>query len=88
MHGKKLFLVVLVFLLAGCVSNPSISSLSSIERQRVAEMVIFDAGAIPRDYYQILGAVEGIACKRNLYASGSPSLDEAKQGVRIRAARG
>ena len=74
-------------LLAGCASNPSVSSLSSLERQRVAEMVIFEAGSIPRDSYQILGAVEGIACKRNLYASGSPSMDEAKQGVRIRAAQ-
>jgi uncharacterized protein YbjQ (UPF0145 family) len=74
-------------LLAGCASNPSVSSLSSIERQRVAEMVIFEAGSIPRDSYRILGTVEGIACKRNLYASGSPSLDEAKQGVRIRAAQ-
>jgi uncharacterized protein YbjQ (UPF0145 family) len=50
-------------------------------------MVVFEAGSIARDSYQILGAVEGIACKRNLYASGSPSLDEAKQGVRIRAAQ-
>lgn len=50
-------------------------------------MVIFEAGSITRDSYRILGTVEGIACKRNLYASGSPSLDEAKQGVRIRAAQ-
>ena len=73
--------------LAGCASNPSISSLTSAERQRVAEMVVVRAGAIPRDSYQVLGSVEGIACKRNLYASGSPSMDEAKQGVRIRAAQ-
>jgi len=48
-------------------------------------MLVFEAGSIPRDSHQILGAVEGIACKRNLYASGSPIMDEAKQGVRIRA---
>ncbi|WP_027390426.1 hypothetical protein [Chrysiogenes arsenatis] len=48
-------------LLAGCASNPSVSSLSSLERQRVAQMVVFEAGSIPRDSYQILGAVEGIA---------------------------
>ena len=73
--------------LTGCASNPSVSSLSSIERQRVAEMVVLEAGSIPRDRYTILGVIEGIACKRNLYASGSPSIDEAKQGVRIRAAK-
>ena len=73
--------------LMGCASNPSVSSLTSAERQKVAEMVVLKAGAIPRESYQILGSVEGIACKRNLYASGSPSMDEAMQGVRIRAAK-
>ncbi|MDH5561571.1 MAG: hypothetical protein OEY59_12040 [Deltaproteobacteria bacterium] len=72
--------------LSGCASNPSVSSLSSLERQRVTEMVILKAGSIPREKYQIVGSVEGIACKRNLYASGSPSMNEAQQGVRIRAA--
>ncbi|MCK9230145.1 MAG: hypothetical protein RBS58_06490 [Syntrophales bacterium] len=60
-------------LVVGCASNPSVSSLTSLERQRVAETVIFEAGSIPRNSYRILGPVEGIACKRNLYASGSPS---------------
>lgn len=71
----------------GCASNPSVSSLSSIERQRAVEMVVVTAGTLSRGSYQTLGSVEGIACKRNLYASGSPSMDEAKQGVRIRAAQ-
>lgn len=73
--------------LVGCASNPPVSSLTSLQRQRVAEMVILKAGAISRESYQILGTVEGIACKRNLYASGSPSMDEAQQGIRIRAAK-
>lgn len=83
----SLLVACVVISLAGCASNPSISSLTSAERQRVAEMVVVRAGAIPRGSYQIVGTVEGIACKRNLYASGSPSMDEAKQGVRIRAAQ-
>jgi hypothetical protein len=83
----KLFIVCAIASFTGCATNPSISSLTSIERQRVAEMIIIKPGAIPRESYQILGSVEGIACKRNLYASGSPSLDEAKQGVCIRAAQ-
>lgn len=73
-------------ILGGCASNPSVSSLSSEQRQKVAEMVVIPAGAIPRDSYRVLGNVKGLACKRNLYASGKPSLDEAQQGVRIRAA--
>lgn len=85
--GIKLLAAFAMLLFVGCASNPSISSLTSLERQKVAEMVVFKAGDIPRESYQILGSVEGIACKRNLYASGSPSMDEAQQGVRIRAAQ-
>lgn len=80
-----LLCLAVIACVCGCASNPSVSSLSSLERQRVAEMLVFEAGSIPRDSYQILGAIEGIACKRNLYASGSPTMDEAKQGVSIRA---
>lgn len=50
-------------------------------------MVVYKSSDIPKESYQILGSVEGLACKRNLYASGSPSLAEAQQGVRIRAAQ-
>jgi uncharacterized protein YbjQ (UPF0145 family) len=28
-----------------------------------------------------------LTCKRNLYASGAPSVEEARQGVKIRAAQ-
>ncbi len=84
---SNLLMVCAVTLIAGCASNPSVSSLTSVERQRVAEMVVLQAGTIPRESYQLLGSVEGLACKRNLYASGSPSRDEAKQGVSIRAAQ-
>ncbi len=85
--AASLLVVCTAVMLSGCASNPSVSSLTSAERQRVAEMIVVQAGAIPRESYQMLGSVEGIACKRNLYASGSPSMDEAKQGVRIRAAK-
>lgn len=72
--------------LAGCASNPSVASLSSEQRQRVAELVEFPSGSLPRESYQIVGSAKGLACKRNLYASGKPSMEEAQQGVRIRAA--
>jgi len=85
---KKLaLLLVVIIVLSGCASNPSVSSLSSLERQRVANMAVLNSDDIPKESYQILGTVEGIACKRNLYASGSPSMAEAQQGVLIRAAQ-
>jgi hypothetical protein len=84
--ARTIITAIAVTALAGCASNPPVSSLSSEQRQRVAEIVVLPAGAIPRDTYRILGSVEGLACKRNLYASGKPSFDEAQQGVRIRAA--
>lgn len=77
------FVVVTV---AGCASNPSVASLSSEQRQRVAELVEIPSGSLPRESYQIVGSAKGLACKRNLYASGKPSIEEAQQGVRIRAA--
>jgi hypothetical protein len=83
---RPILITVGATLLAGCASNPPITSLSSEQRQRVAEMVILPSGSIPSDAYRLLGTVQGLACKRNLYASGKPSLEEARQGVRIRAA--
>lgn len=80
------FVSVLV-LVTACASNPSVSSLSSLEREKVASLVVVPAGAIPRESYKVLGSVEGLACKRNLYSSGAPSIEEAQQGVRIRAAQ-
>ncbi|MBN9430702.1 MAG: hypothetical protein J0H09_29775 [Burkholderiales bacterium] len=89
-HRRTAYLGLLVAAIAvatnGCASNPSVSSLTSLERQRVGEMVLLKAGEISRDKYQLLGSVEGLACKKNAYASGPPSLEEAIQGVRIRAA--
>lgn len=80
------FLTILI-VLAGCASNPPISSLTSQERERVSNIVFIESGEIPSDSYKVLGSVRGLACKRNLYASGSPSVEEARQGVKIRAAQ-
>lgn len=78
---------VVISSLAGCESNPSVTSLSSEQGQRVAELVEFPSSSLPRESYQIIGsATKGLACKRNLYPSGKPSMDEAQQGVRIRSA--
>jgi S1-C subfamily serine protease len=90
MINKVIQLVIILLILgmiAGCASNPPISSLSSEERARISNIVFLESGEIPKDSYKLLGSVEGLACKRNLYASGAPSIEEARQGVKIRAAQ-
>lgn len=87
--AKRISRLVGAFALAsmiGCASDLSVSSLTSAERQKVAEMVVLKAGAIPRAGYQILGSVEGLSCKYYRH-SNSPTMDEAMQDVRIRAAK-
>jgi uncharacterized protein YbjQ (UPF0145 family) len=83
---ERIIIAAGLAVLVGCASNPSVSSLSSEQRQKAAELLVLPSGSLPRDSYQIVGSVEGLACKRNLYASGKPSVEEAQQGVRIRAA--
>ena len=72
-------------ILVACTSNPSISTLTAEQRDRVSDILFLDADDLPKGSYTILGEVKGIACKRNLYATGAISLEEAQQGVRIRA---
>lgn len=81
-----IFLAILV-VLPGCASNPPISSLTSLERERVSNIVFIESREIPKDSYKVLGSVEGLACKRNLHAPGAPAVEEARQGVKIRAAQ-
>jgi len=89
MTKKLISFIVLPILIVmiGCASNPPISSLTSQERERVSNIVFLEGGQIPKDSYKVLGSVEGLACKRNLYASGAPAVEKARQGVRIRAAQ-
>ncbi len=81
-----LFLGGFLTIAAGCASNPPVTEMTSSEREKIGEMIIFEPGALERGSYRIIGIVEGLACKRNLHARGSPSIAEAQQGVRIRAA--
>jgi uncharacterized protein YbjQ (UPF0145 family) len=74
-----------MLIISGCASNPPISSLTSGERERVSRIVFVESGEISKESYKYLGSVEGLACKRNAYAVGEPTVEEARQGVRIRA---
>lgn len=85
--SRFLWLFIFLAFLTGCASNPSISALSSETRAKVSQIIFLESEAIPKESYEILGSVEGLACKRNLYASGAPSFEEARQGVKIRAAQ-
>lgn len=87
LFSRSLWLWVFLVFLTGCASNPSISSLSSETRAKVSQIIFLESGTIPQESYEVLGSVEGLACKRNLYASGAPSFEEARQGVKIRAAQ-
>lgn len=83
---KSTFFILLSFsLLIACTSNPSLSTLSAEQRDKVSDILFLDSDVLPKDSYTVLGTVKGIACKRNLYATGAPSVQEAQQGVRIRA---
>lgn len=84
---KFSLIAIIIFFVAGCASNPAISSLSSETRAKVGKILFLENGVIPDDAYTVLGSVEGLACKRNLYASGAPRFEEARQGVKIRAAQ-
>ena len=75
------------FLTVGCAGNPTVSSLTSEEREKVGRLVVVEPGILSREDYEVLGTAEGIACKRNLHASGKPSGNEARQGVLINAAK-
>jgi len=81
------YIVALVLMFSGCASNPPISSLTNQERERVQNIIFLETKEIPKDSYENLGTVEGLACKRNLYASGAPTINKARQGVKIRAAK-
>jgi S1-C subfamily serine protease len=83
----RVALLLPLSILGACASNPPISSLSAEQREKVTQIVFLKSGDIPKDSYSVLGTVEGLACKRNAYASGTPSFEEAKQGVSIRAAQ-
>jgi hypothetical protein len=82
-----LFFLAIFIVLAGCASNPPITSLTSQERAMVANIVLIESGVIPKDSYKMLGTVEGLSCLRDDVDSTGPSVEEARLGLRIRAAQ-
>lgn len=76
--------LVLVGLATGCAHNLRIDNLTSEQRARF-DTIKISTGPTDRPH-QVLGAVTGLSCHRNLYQTKDVSNDEALEGVRIRAA--
>ena len=73
-----------VLLLMGCASTPSYRDLTPAQRELYDRVRILEGPAARR--HETLGRVEALSCRRNLYF-GSATREEAREGVRVRAAR-
>lgn len=80
---KRVFLVGITTLIAGCMSNPRIEDLSSADRAKAVAMQVFKA--LPDRPYEIIAPVTGLSCNRNKYQAQDISEAEAIEGVKINA---
>ena len=76
-----------IFLFSSCISNQNIRSLSTEGRVRMASMKVFRDVELPKESYKIIKEVDGISCKRNLYAAKIVSDSEAISEMKIKAAQ-
>lgn len=84
-HTHKLCALLMTLMVVGCASNPSIDSLSSVQRARYSQMEIIN-GSTSRPH-NVVGSVKGISCHRNAYQSRVLTSDEALEGVKLQAAQ-
>lgn len=84
-HTRTLAVLLVTLAVAGCASNPSIDSLSSVQRTRYSQMEVIN-GTTSRPY-GVVGSVKGISCHRNAYQSRILTSDEAMEGVKLQAAQ-
>jgi uncharacterized protein YbjQ (UPF0145 family) len=76
--------VILLLLVSGCASNPSITSLSPEQRALLNTIQVFNGG-VDRPY-KILGSVKGLSCHRNAWKKKLITEEEAMEGVRLNSA--
>lgn len=81
---KTLILALGVLSLAACSLNPSVNTLSSQQRAKVASMSVHENNPWPQA--KVIATVSGLSCNRNKYQEPEVNSDEALQGVKIRAA--
>lgn len=79
-----IIIIILLQVVIGCASNPSINSLSPEQRARLNTIQIIKGG-VDRPY-KILGTVKGLSCHRNAYQTQLLTEDEAIEGIRLKAA--
>jgi uncharacterized protein YbjQ (UPF0145 family) len=79
------YLTLIVVLLAGCMSNQRVETLSSAQRAAVLNVKVLST--VPKESYESLGTVSGLSCNRNKYQAPNVSNDEAMQGLLIQAAQ-
>jgi uncharacterized protein YbjQ (UPF0145 family) len=77
-------ILILIFFVSGCASNPIKTSLSPKQRARLNTIQVYKAGV--NRPYKILGTVKGISCHRNGHQQQLLSEDEPTEGVRMKAA--
>ena len=71
----------------GCISTPSIRSLSPEDRARVGQLPIYRSGSLPAETYEVVDSVEGLSCFRNVYSPEAPTEDEAIDSIKIKAVK-
>jgi hypothetical protein len=70
--------------LVGCGSTPRIEDMSSAQRAKIASIQVMELQ--PQRPYEVVGTVDGLACKRNAYMETEVSRSEAYDELKIKAA--
>ena len=75
---------VFSLVLSACSSTPRIEDMSSADRAKIASLAILDGP--PTRPFEIVGTVDGLACKRNAYMETEVARQEAFDEIRLKAA--
>ena len=82
---QQALLLLAVLGLAGCGSTPRIEDMSSAQRAAVGGVRIIEG--TPAQAYDMLGTVDGLACKRNAYMETEVARSEAMDEIKVKAAK-
>jgi hypothetical protein len=70
---------------SGCMSNPRIEDLSPQERAKLSSIAVLDGR--PERSFNVVGTVTGLSCNRNKYQAPDVSDQEAREGLKLKAAQ-
>lgn len=77
------FAALLVIAIAGCATSPSVTDPAT--RRQISAVTIVEPGQKPEHEYTILNEVVGYSCGRQM--GSSPSVEEAKEAMRVEAGK-